>query len=337
MWARLRRIEFGPEDASPRAQARWALVSVIVVIAMLATVGVLYLRPPGYRTHQVILLEAGGLHGGESVRIAGIPVGRVLAMHLRDEDVEVEFSVKASVRLGDRTAVDVRMLTPIGGLYLALVPEGSTPLRAPIPVTRTRLPFVVTDLVAQAKSTTDRVDTDALRASLSGAAAALSGAPESVRNSVTDLEKVVHLFAIQKQQIEGLLALSGEYLQTVHDNQAITTEVLRAYAALGPRIVESRTKVKTFADSIADLVGLLFEFLSGPYQAKIEPLLPPLEQTRDLAGQLLDRTDQVMASLTTTVTELGQLAGPDGRALVDQSGLTVAQPNVCLPVPGKKC
>lgn len=330
-------IRLGAEHASPRTQTVWALLTVVVVTVVLATVGVLYLRPPGYVTHTVLLPEAGGLHGGEGVRVAGIPVGRVLSLRLRDDDVEVEFSVKSSVRLGDATGADVRMLTPVGGLYIALTPAGAGSLHGAIPAARTHLPFAVADIVAQSHSVTERVDLGALRADMSGAAAALSGAPDSIRRSVTDLGKVVELLAAQKQQIEQLLGISDEYLAAVGNDRAMLIEVLHAYALLGPQIVAVREKVRTFADATATIVATLFDFLAGPYAAKVEPLLPPLEQTRDDAGRLLAWTDQVTGELTDTLSALGRLAGPDGKALLDQSGLTVAPPDVCLPVPGKAC
>ncbi|MFF0492471.1 MlaD family protein [Nocardia sp. NPDC004068] len=333
----LPRISLGSEEATPRAQTIWAVLSLVVVTVLLAAAGVLYVHPPGYTTYHLALPEAGGLHGGEGVRVAGVPVGRVLGLRLRGDDVEIEFSMKSGVRLGDSTSVDVRMLTPVGGLYLAVLPAGAGPLRGAIPATRARLPFVVNDLVAAAKSETDKVDIDALRSSLSGAAAAVSGAPDALRGSVTDLQKVVELFATQRDRIRELVALSDEYVQAVRDNQAMAAEVLRAYALLGPQIVATRAKVKTFADATAAIVGTLFDFLSGPYATKVEPLLPPLEQTRDLGGQLLAETDRTMRALTETVTELGALAGPEGAALIDQSGLTVAAPNLCLPLPGKGC
>ncbi|WP_067898286.1 MlaD family protein [Nocardia vaccinii] len=331
------RIRLGAEEATPRTQTIWALAGMVMVVVVLATCGVLYLRPPGYLTHTLLLPEAGGLHGGEGVRIAGIPVGRVLALHLREDDVEVEFSVKSSVRLGNRTAADVRMLTPVGGLYLALLPAGNRPLTGSIPADRAHLPFVVNDLVEQAHSVTDRIDTDTLRTDMSGTAAALTHAPDAVRDTLTDLQKVVALLAAQKQQIQDMLGVSDEYLEAVRQDQGMLTEVLRAYALLGPQIVAVKAKVRSFADATATIVSTLFDFLAGPYAAKIEPLLTPLEQTRDAAGRLMAWTDQLTTQLRDTVTELGRLAGPDGRALVDQSGLTVAQPDICLPVPGKAC
>ncbi|MGW0178010.1 MlaD family protein [Nocardia sp. NPDC003345] len=327
----------GGEFPGARAQLVWALVSVVAVLIAATTLGVLYLRPPGHTTYHVLLAESGGVRAGDGVRIAGVAVGRVLAVELTADAVDVEFTVATAHRIGDETSVDVRMLTPVGGTYLALRPSGAGPLREPIPAERARLPFLVTDLMPAAGAVAARVDTTALRAAVDGAGRALADAPGAVRDAVTGLGTVVDAMAEQKQQIEDLLVLSDEYLAAVRDNQSLATEVIRAYAILGPQIVAARSKVEIFADKVTAVVGLLFDFLSGPYAERVEPLLPPLEQTRDTSRQLLADVDAVLGALTTTVTKLSELAGPEGRALVDQSGLTVAPRPVCVPVPGAGC
>jgi phospholipid/cholesterol/gamma-HCH transport system substrate-binding protein len=328
---------FGPENPSPRAQLVWALVSVVVVTLAFATVGVLYLRPPGYLTYRLLLPETGGLTAGDSVRIAGVKVGRVLSIRLDEDHVDVEFIVDSGQRLGDRTAVDVRMLTPVGGLYLALLPAGTQPLRTPIPVERARLPFLVSELIPETVRVAEQIDTESLRKTLDAAAHALTDAPGAVRQAVSSLGAVVGALAEQKNQVQGLLELSNEYLGTVRDNEMLATEVIRAYAILGPQIVAARSQVEIFADKVTAVVGLLFDFLAGPYAEKLEPLFFPLERSRDLSRELLSSTDAVIAALTRTLEELSGSAGPEGRALIDQSGLTVHRPDVCLPVPGAGC
>ncbi|WP_280479297.1 MlaD family protein [Nocardia asiatica] len=330
-------VSFGPETPSPRGQLIWALVSVIAVTLAFATVGVLYLRPPNYATYRLHLPETGGLTTGDSVRIAGVKVGRVLTIRLAEEHVDVEFLVDTAHRLGDRTAADIRMLTPVGGLYLALLPAGEQPLRAPIPMERARLPFLVNELIPESVELTEQIDTESLRRTLDAAAHALTDAPGTVRRAVSSLGVVVGALAEQKNQVEGLLALSNEYLRTARDNEMLATEVIRAYAILGPQIVAARTEVEIFADKVTAVVGLLFDFLAGPYAEKLEPLLFPLEQSRDLSRDLLSSTEAIITAMTRTMEELAALAGPEGRALIDQSGLTVQRPGVCLPVPGAGC
>jgi phospholipid/cholesterol/gamma-HCH transport system substrate-binding protein len=337
MLTRRNRFELGPEVPPASSQRWWALASVAVLALVFAALAALYLRPPGYHTYHAELVESAGLKPGDGVRISGITVGKVVSLALAEDAVDLTFTVRSSHPLGDRTTIDVRMLTPIGGLYVALQPAGDEPLHEPIPADRATLPFVVNDLVPKAKVVTDEIDVDALRAGLTGAANALTNAPDALRSSVTDLESVVGVFAQQKRQVEDLLALSNEYMQATRENQELARQVIQAYAVVGPQIVNARAEVEIFTAKVTSVVGLLFDFLSGPYADSIEPLLPPLEQSRDAGRDLLDRTNDVIDSMADTVTRLADLAGPDGRALVDQSRLTVPHVDVCLPTPGMTC
>ncbi|MFZ2173120.1 MAG: MlaD family protein [Rhodococcus sp. (in: high G+C Gram-positive bacteria)] len=333
----IERFDFGPEEANPRTQLLWAIVAIVVITLVLGIVVSVYTRPPGYSSYHLELPESGGLAAGDDVRIAGVPVGKIEALHLAEDHVDVEFTVGSTHRLGDQTSVSVRMLTPIGGLYLAVHPDGQKPLDGGIPAERATLPFLVNDLFEDADAVVEELDTEALRMALTRTASTLADSPEAIRSTVTDLETVVTVFAQQKDQIEDLVALSNEYLRTANDNQDLAVEIIRGYSVLGPQIIAAQDNVQTFADKIAALTGLLFDFLSGPYAEKIEPLLPPLEDTREASGELLESVDSVMTSMTSTLTGLAAIAGPEGQMLIDQSGLTVQRPDVCLPMPGTRC
>ncbi|PPI99625.1 MlaD family protein [Nocardia nova] len=334
---RLPAFDFGAEDVGPRGQMRWALGGLAVFAVIAGIVLALYLRPPGTSSYHLELPESGGLVAGDDVRIAGVPVGSVRSMTLADHHVDVTFTVRSRYRLGDLTSVSIRMLTPIGGFYLAVHPEGSKPLTGSIPAERATLPFLLGNLYEKSDAVVTRLDPNALRTALDKAAAVLTESPGAVRSTVEDLESVATVLSKQKTQIENLLALSDEYLRTADDNKDLAVEIIRGYAMLGPQIVAARNDLQVFADGVANLSGLLFDFLGGPYAEKVEPLLPPLEQAGDRGAELLKSVDSMMSSMTATLTGLAKIAGPDGQALIDRSGLTTPRLDVCLPVPGKQC
>ncbi|WP_040799107.1 MlaD family protein [Nocardia higoensis] len=330
-------FDLGSEDADPAAQTRWALAGLGVLGVIFAIVLALYLHPPGTATYSLELPEAGGLAEGDEVRIAGVPVGSVASVALADDHVDVTFTVDSQYALGDRTSVAVRMLTPIGGLYLAVRPEGDEPLREAIPQQRAELPFLVGDLFDEADAVFEELDAEALRNALDKTSAALSESPEAINSTVIDLEAVMRVLAQQKSQIEGLLELSNEYLHTAIDNQQLALEIIRGYATLAPQMIAARDDVALFAEVLGGLSGALFDFLSGPYAEKVEPLLPPLEEAADQGEQLRAQVDSMMTSIATTLNGLAGVAGPEGQVLIDQSGLTVQRPDACLPMPGTRC
>ncbi|UYP20815.1 MlaD family protein [Rhodococcus sp. Z13] len=331
------RLDFGAEDADPRTQMWWALSGLLVFALIAGVVLALYLRPVGAHTYRLELPETAGLAAGDDVRIAGVPVGSVTRTSLANDHVDVEFTVDSEHFVGDQTSVSVRMLTPIGGLYLALHPAGRQPLTEPIPANRAALPFLVDDMFQEATAVVEELDTGALRTALDKTAALLGESPDSVRITVTDLESVMDVMATQKDQIESLLELSNEYLRTANDNKELALEIIRGYAVLGPNIIEAADDVRIFADGLSGLAGLLFDFLSGPYPEKVEPIIPHLVEAGERGAELQASVESMTASLRETLTGLAAVAGPEGQALVDQSGLTVERPDVCLPRPGVRC
>lgn len=331
------RLDFGSEDADPRTQMWWAVAGAVVLVILLVTVMVLYLRPPGADRYSLVLHESGGLSVGDDVRIAGVPVGKVEALSLDTDHVDVEFSVDSEHFIGDQTRVSVRMLTPVGGLYMTLLPAGTAPLAEPIPADRAQLPFLVADMFAEADALVAELDTAELRKALDATARALDSSPGALETTITDIETVMAVIARQKDQIEDLLSLSNEYLSTVNANQELALDIIRGYAILGPQLLAAEVDVRVFADNLAGLSGLLFDFMSGPYREKVEPIIPSLKEATRSADELIKATQGMVDSAATTVNDLAAVAGPEGYALIDQSGLTLDRPYACLPTPGTRC
>ena len=92
--------------------------------------------------------DASGLHSGDNVRVAGVRVGRVDAVKLRDNKAWVKFTVEADQPVLRSTGVAIRYQNLIGQRYLALVPGAGSaeplPPGTEIPVTQTQNAFDLT-------------------------------------------------------------------------------------------------------------------------------------------------------------------------------------------------
>ena len=68
--------------------------------------------------------EVGGLHEGNEVRVAGVPVGNVDNLELEGDHVKVTFKLDKGTELGNSTAAEIKVRTLLGATYLGLVPAG---------------------------------------------------------------------------------------------------------------------------------------------------------------------------------------------------------------------
>jgi phospholipid/cholesterol/gamma-HCH transport system substrate-binding protein len=72
--------------------------------------------------------SAAGLRAGAGVEIAGVPVGKVSAVSLDQEDylAEVYLAIQNDIQLGDDIIASIKTSGLIGDKYIKLTPGGST-------------------------------------------------------------------------------------------------------------------------------------------------------------------------------------------------------------------
>ncbi|MBA3744409.1 MCE family protein [Sporichthya sp.] len=136
------------------SSVRGALIRLLVFAVFAASIGaLLYNTLTNTLTGKTIsysatFSDASGLHSGDNVRVAGVRVGRVDAVKLRDNVAWVKFTLEAEQPVLRSTGVAIRYLNLIGQRYLALVPgTGATeplPAGSEIPLTQTQNAFDLT-------------------------------------------------------------------------------------------------------------------------------------------------------------------------------------------------
>jgi phospholipid/cholesterol/gamma-HCH transport system substrate-binding protein len=134
-----------------RAFRRTAIkLAVFVVVAVLIT-GMVIATLLGESTaptdtYHALVTDATGLQSGDTVRIAGVPVGQITAVTLHGDDAELTFTVDQADPLPRSVHADIRFADLLGQRYLDLVagadgPDPSAADRLPpgstIPLART--------------------------------------------------------------------------------------------------------------------------------------------------------------------------------------------------------
>jgi phospholipid/cholesterol/gamma-HCH transport system substrate-binding protein len=131
-----------------RENVRGALIRLLVFAVFAGAIGALLYNTltntVGTSTvsYSATFTDASGLHAGDNVRVAGVRVGRVDKVALRENKAWVKFSVRSEQPVLRSTGVAIRYQNLIGQRYLALVPgQGSAeplPKGSEIPTTQTQ-------------------------------------------------------------------------------------------------------------------------------------------------------------------------------------------------------
>jgi phospholipid/cholesterol/gamma-HCH transport system substrate-binding protein len=125
-----------------RSPTVWGVVAITLTMIVILVVSWIYIAPPHRQLVTFYTDDAVSVRGGDSVRVAGVDVGKVKNVSLEPQQVRVQLSLKDDVFIGDQTQVEVRMLTVVGGYFVTLVPLGEHPLgRNPIPTDRVTMPY----------------------------------------------------------------------------------------------------------------------------------------------------------------------------------------------------
>jgi phospholipid/cholesterol/gamma-HCH transport system substrate-binding protein len=125
-----------------RNRAMTGLVGIVVVTVLV--VGALqFPKLPlihNNATYHADFANAGGLASGDIVTVHGVQIGTITGMALQGDSVQVTFTASGT-HLGQTSSAAAKVLSPVGTEYMEVTPSGSGSLRAPIPISRTSVPY----------------------------------------------------------------------------------------------------------------------------------------------------------------------------------------------------
>ncbi|MDL9938891.1 MlaD family protein [Gordonia sp. ABSL1-1] len=338
------------ERSVERRQIRIGITGVLVAVALAVICGVVYLDPFGHRELVVSLESSGGLHTGDEVRIAGVTVGEVDAVTLHPDRVDVTLRVDDNLFIGDQTAADVRLLTAIGGHYLALRPAGSVALGAnPIPRDRTTVPYTLADVIADSGEVVAKVDGVTISQTLEKVTAVLDGQPTAIGEIIADMRSLTTTVGDRGRDLDAAVALSEEYLGGLNAGRGKLVEMLRLIGFVGAKAYQ----VKAEGVETVRSIGALFAFVGKPVNAFTGTIEPPFAKVLGMLKRLQAqpaRIDDLLAKLRAVVSDVGAALGLPGRTpgldmssvILDAPSLTLTprppgRRGLCVPSPDRRC
>jgi phospholipid/cholesterol/gamma-HCH transport system substrate-binding protein len=314
-----------------------ALGSIVVLVAVIALTltTFLYLDPPNRKTFTFETTDASALSVGQDVRVAGVSVGTVSAVTIKSTTVAVTSEIEEDMFLGTESKINVRMLTPVGGYAITLIPLGTTPLgSSPIPVPHVTVPYSIGDVLQAAPTTTDNVDGGTVDANIDEVADALQHNSTSVGSLISGMNSIAGVMDRQRDQVQEVMDLAAEYLQTYNANREFVFDLIRQIDIVLSTYNNSRVG---FNESYRLLGNVLLSVqpLMEFYLNHKDEVRSAVEQTRRTIEDFERTMGPALDNLQGLQQQLERWLTPEG--LVELKGGTIAASDLCIPIAGRTC
>lgn len=309
-----------------------ALLAMVTIVAVI--VAMLYIRPPHQQTITFYTNDAASLRPGDTVRIAGIVVGKVEDLAIEPDQVRVRATVDQAAFVGDQSQVEVRMLTVVGGYYVTIVPMGKSPLGSrPIPKERVTMPYSLMQTLVDSTKITEGVAPKPIRESIEQFQQGLTGTNiESVKSVLNAGTSITEAFKRQRGAVSKILKMSDEYIERLNGYSDHLEEDLRKVAILEQTLI---LYGKSFGDGIAAIgsVGRVLTPVVDSYFAhrpdfieKIRGILTEFRTMADRAGVAARVLGRVHDRMEVALDKQNNFTRPELLAT-----------DICVPVHGSPC
>lgn len=311
----------------------WGVGALVMVAVLAITAAAVYVSPPGKGTVVFYTDDAAAVRPGDTVRIAGITVGKVRDLAIEPDRVKVRIMVDDDVFIGDQSQVQVRMLTVVGGYYVDLVSLGDKPLgNKSIPVERVTMPYSLMRALTDATKITDRVNPRPIRESLDQLQQGLTGTNVDTLSAVINAGNAL-TSTIEKQrgQISSILDLSDEYIESLRGYSEGLKRLVSKISILEQTLI---LYGKGFGDGLMGMGDIGDVFLRPLGEFWVDNREEFIEKVRDWQ----DRITRWVDNNSRIVPRLRRIRNKVERMLDAQNAAPeLLSADLCIPIPGSPC
>ncbi|MFI6998214.1 MlaD family protein [Nocardia sp. NPDC050175] len=320
-----------------RSDLRWGTTGIVAVVVVLAALGIVYTTDLGVRTYTADLTDAGSVRAGDPVRIAGITVGKVRSLTLKSDRVALDFTVDRTIFVGAQTTLDIRMLTVVGGHYVALTPAGAQPLgRKTIPADHVTLPYSLPRAFQDAITPIRNMDGDVLRRNFAALADSIDKSPNGIGQALTAATTIVGILDKQSADISRALTVAEDYVSAIETNKRLVVRMVRTLGILITLIENNKLHVGKQLDLLASVVERVVP-VGQAWQSTLKPMAQPLADLIPRLSDISTRLGELLEGLRAFGARFQPLITAQDGVAVDQSDITITAPALCIPVPGRTC
>lgn len=307
--------------------------ALVMVAAVAVSAAVLYVSPPGRNTVVFYTDDAAAVRPGDSVRVAGVNVGKIKDLAIEPERVRVRATVDDDIFVGNHSQIQVRMRTVVGGYYTAIISLGDEPLGDnPIPSERVSMPYNLVRTVTDATRITDNVAAGTVRDALDHVQRGLAG-DGNIETLAAIMEAGNGLTAAidqQRGQLSTILNLSDEYIHSLSNYTDELKDLIRKVSIIEQTLVLYSDGFGQALKGMGDVLDALNP-IGQFYAEHRDKFIEKVRNWQEIVQTWADRSGLVVRGLRRVRDKLdrvldAQNARPDLLAT-----------DLCIPVPGKAC
>jgi phospholipid/cholesterol/gamma-HCH transport system substrate-binding protein len=276
--------------------------------------------------------NASGLESGDTVRIAGVEVGKVGGVSLKDGHAQVSFNVYGNQHLTTTTTATIHFANLLGQRFLDLVggPPGGRPLRAGgvIPLRQTTPALDLTAVFNGFEPLFSALAPDEVNELANSIVQVFQGESGTIADLVSQTAVITNNLADRQQVINSLLVNLASLLGTVSVHDSQLGQLIGSFDTLAQGLAGNRNQIGATIDAVAGLTPTVTNLLQQS-QAPLETDISGLVSATNSLANSQTNIDNVLGGLPALVSALTKVQSTGSYLNVYVCNLTL---NVSGPV-----
>ena len=309
----------------------FVVVAVLITVSVVATLLDLKLGQPSKGYH-AIFSNASGLESGDTVRIAGVEVGKVNGVSLVGDRAKVDFTVASSNHLTTTSLASIQFENLLGQRYLQISAggPGGSPLHsgATIPMSRTQPGLDLTTVFSGFQPLLAALDPKQVNELTGSIVAVLQGESGSVANLVDQTSALTENLASRQTVINEILDNLTPLLTNVNTHDQQLGQLIDGLDSLVTGLAGQRQQIGDAVTGLSKLTVNATKLLQN-----VQPTLDQdLSGLRGVTAELLAHQSQlssVIADLPALLNSLDKVSSSGNYLTVYICDLTL---NVSGPI-----
>jgi phospholipid/cholesterol/gamma-HCH transport system substrate-binding protein len=260
-----------------------ALITTIVAESLLD----LHTRPTN--DFRAAFTNVTGLQAGDTVRVAGVEVGKVSSVGLRGSNQAlVSFTVDSSQRLTTTTRAEIHYENVVGQRFLAIVPgpDGGQPLRggATIPLDRTQPGLDLTQVFNGFQPLFSALTPDEVNRLTASIIEIFQGEGGTVNDLVTQTAVLTDNLAQRQQVIDRVLINLSQLVNSVAGHNQQLGQLIDQFSSFVNGLAGERAQIASTIDGLSGLTSGFNNQLTQSQPALDQDISQLANVTQSLAG-----------------------------------------------------